>query len=97
VHDNFLDLGGDSLLATRLIARMRDAFDLELPVRLFFESSTVAELARAVDELRGEEESEEEDELLAMLAGMSEAEAEAELARLRAALGPEAFAGEGHP
>jgi acyl transferase domain-containing protein/acyl carrier protein len=102
VHDNFLDLGGDSLLATRLIARMRDAFDLELPVRLFFESSTVAELARAVDELRGVEESEEQDELLAMLAGMSEDEAEAELARLRAALAPETaeafeIAEEGHP
>ncbi|HEV7518243.1 MAG TPA: acyltransferase domain-containing protein, partial [Thermoanaerobaculia bacterium] len=94
VHDNFLDLGGDSLLATRLIARMRDAFDLELPVRLFFESSTVAELARAVDELRGAEESEEQDELLAMLAGMSEDEAEAELARLRAALESETLIAE---
>jgi amino acid adenylation domain-containing protein len=48
IHDNFLDVGGDSLLATRLIGKMRDAFGVELPLRMFFEGSTVAELAQAV-------------------------------------------------
>ncbi|HSU82667.1 MAG TPA: phosphopantetheine-binding protein, partial [Thermoanaerobaculia bacterium] len=54
IHDSFLDLGGDSLLAARLAARMRDALGVELPVRLFFERPTVAELAEAVEELGGD-------------------------------------------
>ena len=48
VNDNFLALGGDSLLAVRLISRMRDVFHRDFPVRLIFESATVAELAEAV-------------------------------------------------
>ena len=82
---SFLDLGGDSLLATRLIARMRQAFGLELPVRLFFEASTVAELARSVDELRSQQEDHDMQELLEMLGGLSEEDVELELARRRGA------------
>jgi len=94
VHDSFLDLGGDSLLATRLIARMRDAFDLDLPVRVFFERSTVAELSEAVEEARRREESPSADKgalsdaeseaLIERIQEMSEEELERELARLEA-------------
>ena len=82
IHDNFLDLGGDSLLATRLVARMRDAIEIELPVRLFFERSTVAELAAAIAELRREQETRETRELLDGIQGLSEAELETEILRL---------------
>ena len=82
IHDNFLDLGGDSLLATRLVARMRDALHLDLPVRLFFERSTVAELATAVEDMRREDESKETEELLANIQGLSEEELEMEILRL---------------
>ena len=44
LHDNFLDLGGDSLLATRLVSRIRDAFSVELTVRAVFDHPTVAQL-----------------------------------------------------
>jgi len=49
VHDNFLELGGHSLLATQVVSRIREAFQIEISLRDFFESPTVAELARKVD------------------------------------------------
>ncbi|OUL18006.1 non-ribosomal peptide synthetase, partial [Nostoc sp. 106C] len=53
IHDNFLDLGGHSLLATQVISRLRSLFQVELPLRLIFESPTVAELAAAIAQLQG--------------------------------------------
>jgi acyl transferase domain-containing protein/acyl carrier protein len=89
VHDNFLDLGGDSLLATRLVSRMRDAFHLDLPVRLFFERSTVAELAVAVEEMRETLRREQDAEMLRKVQELSEDELEREIARLESLLAGE--------
>ncbi len=50
IHDNFFELGGHSLLATQLAIRARDAFQIELPLRAFFETPSIAGLAVAVEE-----------------------------------------------
>jgi acyl carrier protein len=50
IHANFFELGGHSLHATQLMARVRAAFGVELPMRSVFESPTVAGLALAITE-----------------------------------------------
>lgn len=76
LHDNFFELGGHSLLATQIIARLRSAFDVPVPLRAIFEAPTVAGLAQAVKQ-HGAEAAEQEDiaKILSEVEGLSEEEA----------------------
>jgi acyl carrier protein len=51
VNDNLFLIGGHSLFGTQLIARIRDSFGVELPLRSVFESPTPALLAREIERL----------------------------------------------
>jgi len=54
VRDTFFDLGGHSLLATQVLMRLREAFQVEIPLRKLFETPTVEGLAIAVIESEAE-------------------------------------------
>jgi amino acid adenylation domain-containing protein len=60
VNDNFFDLGGHSLSATRVVFRLREAFRTDLPVRALFESPTPRGLANALALAWGDREVVEE-------------------------------------
>jgi acyl carrier protein len=50
VDDDFLDLGGHSLAATRIVSRVINEFQIELPLPVVFQSSTVARMAEVIAE-----------------------------------------------
>ncbi|BAZ11502.1 amino acid adenylation domain-containing protein [Calothrix sp. NIES-4071] len=48
IHDNFFELGGHSLLATQLISRLREAFQIEIPLPWLFETPVLIDLAQRI-------------------------------------------------
>ena len=49
LDDDFFALGGNSLIATRVAARLGQALDAQVPVRVLFEASSVELLAARVE------------------------------------------------
>ena len=52
IYDDFFDLGGNSLLGTQLIAKMRETFQIDVPLRSLFEDPTVSGVARVIEEAK---------------------------------------------
>lgn len=65
VHDRFVTLGGDSLIATQVVSRINTAFDTQLEISDVFAHPTVQTLAMAIEE-----------HIIEELAGLGEEEAE---------------------
>ncbi len=53
IHDDFFELGGDSLKVAQVATRIRASFGVELPLRTVFEQRTIAKLAPALAALDG--------------------------------------------
>jgi acyl carrier protein len=51
IRADFFKLGGHSLLGARMLARLRDALEVELPLSMVFDRPTIEGLAAAVEDL----------------------------------------------
>lgn len=49
VHDDFKALGGDSIKASKILTRIRDVFEIRLPMEIAGQASTISDLAEIVD------------------------------------------------
>jgi amino acid adenylation domain-containing protein len=77
INDNFFDLGGHSLSATRVVSRIFKRYQFEIPLQSLFQSPTIAEMAAVITEHQGKLLDESRlSAILDELASMSEAEAE---------------------
>ena len=67
IHDNFFILGGDSLMATRVVSRVKKAFDIELPIPTIFKEPKLADLAGVIEEILSKNEAPDPNEMMRAL------------------------------
>jgi acyl-CoA synthetase (AMP-forming)/AMP-acid ligase II len=72
VYDNFFLLGGDSLMATRMISRVRKGFGIELPIPTIFKEPRVLDLAKVIDEVIKKDGAPDQSEIIQALEEIDE-------------------------
>ncbi|MEL6931231.1 MAG: KR domain-containing protein, partial [Cyanobacteria bacterium J06600_6] len=80
VEDNFFELGGHSLLAIQIVSRLRDEFNVDVPMREFlFESPTAAKIAGVISNNLAEDNNDVEamEKLLTHVENMTDEEIQA--------------------
>jgi len=76
IHDNFFDLGGHSLSATRVISHVIKTFQFDLPLQFLFQAPTVAEMAEVIEKHGGKKVGKADlERILVELESLSEEEA----------------------
>ncbi len=50
IHETFLDLGGNSIMATRIVTALRDTLQIDFPLRVLLENPTVLSLSQVIQE-----------------------------------------------
>src|SRR5277367_6675209 len=48
IEDDFFELGGDSVLATQIVSRLREMFRMDLPLIVLFDAPTIEKLAQYI-------------------------------------------------
>ncbi len=87
VHDDFFDLGGHSLAASRVIARVIKHFRLEIPLQSLFSSPSVAEMAAVInDHQRKKLSGKELEQILTEVESLSDEEAQKRLSESTSAV-----------
>jgi acyl carrier protein len=59
IHDDLFDLGGDSLMVTRIINRVFQSLGLEVPIKAIFDAPTVAGMAMLIEQYQAKLPSDE--------------------------------------
>lgn len=85
VHDDFFDLGGNSLQAAQIANRIRREFGVELALQDFFDKPTIAATAATLDEDRARAADRERADIAQEVEQLSDAEVATLLAKHRAA------------
>ncbi len=80
INDNFFDLGGDSLIGTQLVSRMRKTFSVDIPLVSIFENATIKGIAELIEKKsESKNETDEIANLLNELENLSEEEVQKKL------------------
>ena len=66
VHDNFFDLGGHSLMAVQLVAKLRQIFSNEIPQHIILKTPTIRKLAEFIENWLSKNDTSDEDQASAL-------------------------------